>query len=472
MVHAVLTTPDNWFSRRVENISFVGERRVRRRVSVDVRISQEMRDAADGQGRFPLPVALMRKATLVGFDLRDEQGGALSAATSADTADMAYYVLRAAVDLAFETALAGEPGNNSGTPRNREPSKSLQDVLRAIAARERVDANKALQELPTATDPKLKADLALLLGQDGKLEPGLQKLAGDLADNFLLLAHVPVDSSRRVVKFCVEEEWETQADGRRAWAARPARWLCWAPGKYLLPTPGVGLCRSYHLEIEPPGGLVVAKATLEVAPAGKRAEKGEPNEAVYLKNNPVYPIAGYPSLAHLHMPARPRTGVVANAIVQLCPPAGGLLFAAWLASTASAILLGVTAYLVDCTAVDGIRPVCYVPDSDKGLVADAAVALLLALPVTAAVLIARPGEHVVAARLLAGVRALTLLVGACVYAAAVTLALGVPGDFLVLTWWASALLATGVASVLLVSLLRCAKLTRQLEGEARFSGWR
>src|SRR6476661_4212015 len=62
-----------WINRRVEGITFVDERTVRRRVSVDLRVPDVAPILFSGEdaGRRILPVACMRRKSLLNFDLRD-----------------------------------------------------------------------------------------------------------------------------------------------------------------------------------------------------------------------------------------------------------------------------------------------------------------------------------------------------------------------------------------------------------------
>src|SRR5207248_6685635 len=70
----------DWVVRRVENIDFLDERTVRRRVSVDFAAPPEavafLRD--DGRRVRILPLALMRRKSLINFDLRDEENRPIS----------------------------------------------------------------------------------------------------------------------------------------------------------------------------------------------------------------------------------------------------------------------------------------------------------------------------------------------------------------------------------------------------------
>jgi hypothetical protein len=68
-----------WVVRRVEHVSFLDERTVRRGVSIDyvappnaVTLRQP-----DGQHKHVLPMAIMRRKSLVNFDLRDHGGRSL-----------------------------------------------------------------------------------------------------------------------------------------------------------------------------------------------------------------------------------------------------------------------------------------------------------------------------------------------------------------------------------------------------------
>ena len=73
---------DKWIRRRVEKITFVDARTVRRQVSVDFELP--LVPPLDKRMEPPVylvPLALLHKEPLVGFDLRDEGGSSLPVLT-------------------------------------------------------------------------------------------------------------------------------------------------------------------------------------------------------------------------------------------------------------------------------------------------------------------------------------------------------------------------------------------------------
>jgi hypothetical protein len=70
---------EKWIHRRVESVSFSDDQTVVRRVSVDFTVPRSAPEMALPRGRSArlLPIAIIRKANLVSFDLRDSNGRAL-----------------------------------------------------------------------------------------------------------------------------------------------------------------------------------------------------------------------------------------------------------------------------------------------------------------------------------------------------------------------------------------------------------
>jgi hypothetical protein len=106
---------NDWIRRRVESIEFVSDVTVRRRVSVDFTLRAWMPEPIldwDESKVHYIPIALLNKEPLLGFDLRDEAGSAVPLLTRRRDSAIAAATLVAMAQLSIWVRLAGAVGTH------------------------------------------------------------------------------------------------------------------------------------------------------------------------------------------------------------------------------------------------------------------------------------------------------------------------------------------------------------------------
>jgi hypothetical protein len=368
----------SWVHRRVESVVFHDESTIRRRVSVDFTLPRGI-PAIPGLGQpvHYVPLTLLRKRTLVSFDLRDESGATLPMLTAAQNG---------AIAAAALIAIAEEV-NGDTLP------DAVATQLRAVATGSETSGTQAFYSLLEGGGPNAAARLRIME------EPRLLALAQDLATNFIVIA--PLGDSagkRRIIKFSYDEP--VAAHGLTSAIAIQAPWQA---TRYVFRTPSAGDALSYHFEVEAPGDLEISTAGLRVrAPDGTEFADDDQGS---LKRSHLY-VSGAPY------------GAAGLAWVDLVPRRPGLLRAGLLTAIFTAALLTAGRFRVH----------------QIGEHRDAAMALALAIPGLVAAYIARPGEHRIATGLLFGLRLLILIAGLTAVLVAAALVAGYTGAHLRTIW--------------------------------------
>jgi hypothetical protein len=233
---------DAWIKRRVETIEFVSDTIVVRHVSVDFRLRSWLPDAILTWGedeRFHyMPLALLEKAPLAAFDLRDESGRALSLLTRQKNAAIAAAMLSALAQTTVWTSLSmspcwnerGEAGRVPRDPRQIIVPRTLEDDLFRItylpyeSQDDQHGAGDVLKSFPgprphtarpldewewetsdggaTFTSNATEEEWRWLLIRD----PRMRQLLRDMAH--LWMVSVPIKDEprrRRLIKFCYQE---------------------------------------------------------------------------------------------------------------------------------------------------------------------------------------------------------------------------------------------------------------------------
>lgn len=205
LVLELISTWPEWVHRRVETLSFEDEKTVLRAVSVDFTLPEGLRSPLpqiDGHDTYAVPVALLRKAALRRFDLRDETGRSLPLMTSAENGVVAAGVLyNAAEVLPDDEDLAGLP---------RQLPAELRAELWRIANSDGTAGMKAWETLvhPAPDDSYVVGAWRRILGES----QDFMSLTSDLARNFLVLTPIVTESAqRRIVKFSYEQTEEEVA---------------------------------------------------------------------------------------------------------------------------------------------------------------------------------------------------------------------------------------------------------------------
>jgi hypothetical protein len=399
IVYQLLASPHEWVSRRVESVQFLGADLVRRRVSVAFVIPGATASSDREKPVIaPIPLVLRDKSFLTSVSVWDESGAALPVFTRSECAFVAWSAL-----------VAGAESLNGATV-----SEDLQAELRLVAGEVKgPDLLDELRSSSASNSPREKAGLELQALQAGENGGGLSRVTNDLAYNYLLLMQVgDTPGTRRIITVTFDVHSERQQRERLSLG------LGFRPTEYRFDVPSVGDAASFHFELETPVELVHAGARLEV-----NSVEGERETREIDKSNP-----------RLHLHATCPGGAPCGPVrVGLRPPRQGFLRAVFFTGVFVTVLLALGALF--SKRVSDTR-------------AEAALALLLAVPGTVIAFISRPGEHEVASRVLVGVRALVLVQSLLLYAAAITVATGVSG-WALQGIWAGLALVSAVCSFLL-----------------------
>ena len=410
-----------WVLRRVEKIAFESDRGVSRRCSVELMVRPDAPVFEDRAGRryWLVPLSLMRRQTLVNFDLRDEHGESVTMPGIRLAQRLDESILLAAAEA------AGADATDAGL-------RSLVHDLVAGRKNEVIAAMAALETGEPAADPAF-----------------LRRLHR-LRYNFSLYVFLPEDAGpHRLLWMSFDEptDWRfrrpvlrTPEDGPATYEPghRVGRWergqllagFGLIPTRVRFQTPAAENATSYHVEVTAPPGVQIVQASLL---AGRPNDPGRHVSVDHVRGNK--PVVG---LHALEVP----NGSLCRAQVELAVPSRGWLTAMVLSCW---LILGVP--LSVATHWSGDWP------SDK---LTNVVVLLLSTSAGVLTLVSQRDEGGVAARLVSRLRA----VGTVATALPVVLAglitygnLTAGGDHLqlarVLVWVLSAVAA---AAALLLSL--------------------
>ena len=295
-----------WVLRRVEKVSFVSDRRIARRSSIEFRVRNDapilvhgdhntnagdngngslvgMSDQRRDPGEYWLiPLSVMRRRTLVGLELRDETGASLKMLGLRFTQKLDESMLRAA-------ALLGDPTLNGSLPA--EPAAYVRRVISGTY--DEVKAAKQdyhdWQMAKEAGDESLRA----LPARVAELHPFFDNVLfrtvlERMWHNFTLYVMLPRDQGRhRLLQLGFQEEvtWSYQVStlsppdyrqdgsgGRDVLAYLPMQpvkrrealleRLGFRTTRVRFLTPSAENCASYHFEFTAPTGLGISEAAL------------------------------------------------------------------------------------------------------------------------------------------------------------------------------------------------------------------
>jgi len=420
-----------WVLRRVEQVSYIDDTTVRWRVSATVRwppvdiFPEEVRPR-EGQ-KIYVPLALLKKAPLVQFDLRDEGGASLMVLPTEENVRLAAV---GAAAMIWSLALA-----------ERTRTEPSDDVIATVQAIVGAGPRQAQVILDRALDGELGRILSVM--------DEYRALVAELASSFMLL--VPVEyhaGQERVLKFAYSSVLPWSRSARNV-ASR----LGWTDNEVVLTSLPLGSAGSYHIDIAAPDNVHLAHAVLTgeyvvdehgrdpaVALAGTGGD-GSPEFAevsidldedgdsphVNLHSSrpartflaaaakasvrggaPGHPVEQPPaSVAGTQgRPTRPQRSDKGFATIRFRPETSGVFAALTLLSIVNVILL------------------FWAKSRLSDLDGQVAAAVLLAVPVLIVGYLARPGEHRFATRLLSGVRLAALLPTACTLSVAMLVAGG------------------------------------------------
>ena len=367
-VALLLLDPREWIFRRVESIQFLDELTIRRRVSVDFDADELMASAAPpGQ---PVPLALLEREGLVGFDLRDEASNAVPLLTAEQGGRLTLSALAALAESIL----------------GHRPSKGiLRDLAQLVSAADQAEGVNALAAFERQAGHS--RDHQSLVN-----DPSFSRLVRTLVDAFVLFT--PLERpGRRIVKFSyIEAIGRPRAVRDRLVIALGS--LGWFPVRYFFDIPALGESSSYHFEVAAPSGLHLVDPVIE--PSGR-----EGYTAVTIRR-----VGRTRSVAHFYIAdAEPEDS--ARARVDLRPPRRGLV-----ALSAGACFL--VALFLSLISLEGSPT------------AQGTSSLLLAIPTILTFAASRAGEHPLLGHAVTGLRAVVIGCGLASFTAVLQISLELP----------------------------------------------
>lgn len=398
-----------WVHRRVETIELVSEATVRRRTSNDLSLSTFAPPpppaGVPGAATELVPLTLLAKRPLVGFDVRDESGAPLPVLTRAQNGRLAWELLLAAAEL------------DRGSPPPADVVVALRDLV--VADADGASTRLAPAASPVGGDgPEVPASALYPLAASPLLGP----LVAELATNFLLVVPVPFEPGRRrVLALTYLEPLVRDRDDLSAQ-------LGWRPSSLVFDLAPLAFSSSYHVEVLAPVGLTIVGGRIEAAGGGDGGGR----------------LVATAERLHAHLPGggSAETADPARAVVEVAVARRGLLRAGTLTAWGALALLVALGAFAD-----------RVDDRTHGPLA----ALLLLVPTIAAAWLVRPGEHGLVASLLFWGRAAILVVSVVAMSAATTVVLAASSPVLAPLLVLHALVTLAPTLALTLALVRAAR---------------
>jgi hypothetical protein len=418
-----------WVVRRVEHMTFLDDRTVRRRVSVDYLSPRDAVTFVGPDGKElvrVLPLTIMRKKSLINFDLRQEDGRPLPLLGLREAQALTLATVSAWASIALSEKNAG--------PLSKVTRKILKDAVTGDQG-EMITAYEVIAE---AREGQLAT-----LRDDNVFKGVLDRFA----NSFLLYSIDDGPSgARRIVKFSYDEPLELRyrppgykpmtADGASCvggtdsgrpdgdpqgptyeptyeeshdtlpwWKPEPLKAsLGFTPTLIRVPVPAAELAASFHFEITaPPEVSIVAARLLAGRPATRsscderkpdppppRMASAQASPMARPRDRPSFDMisGGYPTV-DLHVAEVPF-GSLSRAQVALQANTKG-----WLATAVMACWLATATLIASYFA--------------RNPASDVASTVLLSFTAGMVALLARPDPHQMVSRLLSGVRYLAAL---------------------------------------------------------------
>lgn len=465
----------NWVNRRVECMEFLDTRAVRRHISVDFDVPADSPSILVGEQQFRLvPITNLPKGSLVAFDIKDENGSALWLPTSDYSSNIlastvAYWaksilgtdsltadltqIINGPAELGREWAPFGAAAALIDAENRYSDAAQILSTISgwllafwSISLRKRLTL-RGLRQLRSLQRQWARAQAGINAASENRLKAqhDWRNIASDkksavmtlmkveqfrrqleeLARNIVVLAAVTSPpKARRIVKLTFESAITYRTPkGLLRRLMQSAGWRCW---RVDVPIGGRG--GIHHLEAAAPPGVDIVR--IMVTPW----EGGRPVE-------PISQPGGSPHV-HVRVPADRPDRSQARIFLRVSRP--GWLTISWLV----ALVIGAVMFAGRLRlSVIFYNPPGQPPGSEA---ATAAILLLALLGVVAAVL-ARPGEHPLASRLLVLARLLILIDAAVVLSATGALVLHRPHAPVTATLWTWLLVITLVVAGLITA---------------------
>jgi hypothetical protein len=256
----LLLQSSSWVSHRAEHVSFRDDRSVVRRVTVEYYVPEQapVFRGDDGQTYSLVPLSVMRRKTLVNFEIRDDGGKSVVMPTLRQNQAITESMLLACADATLGRADTAD-------------SVGVAEFVHQVISGDQQALSAAYESLRCRTAAPAVLDLA---GQRI-----FRAVLDRLADNFVLWVMIPAGAPRRrKLTFCCDEPldlhyrepgYEEKEDkyklGDRLRAWRPRVW-CSALGltttRIRFPVPAAENAASFHFEIDAPKGVQIVEASL------------------------------------------------------------------------------------------------------------------------------------------------------------------------------------------------------------------
>lgn len=286
----LLLQSSSWVSHRTEHVSFRDDRSVVRRVTVEFHVPEQapVFRGDDGQAYSLVPLSVMRRKTLVNFELRDDQGRSVVLPSLRQNQAITESMLLACADATLELG-----SNKKGAGDASRPE--IADFVHHVVSGDQEKLALAYDDLSRSTAAPAVLDLVK--------QCMFKAILDRLADNFVLWVMIPAGAPRRrVLTFSCDEplhlyyrepgfkENEYKL-GKKLSPWRPSVWrsaLGLTTTRIRFPVPAAENAASFHFEIDAPKGVQIAEASLlagrpkQASPSFDRVQGGFPTVGLHV----------------------------------------------------------------------------------------------------------------------------------------------------------------------------------------------
>ena len=377
----LLLQSSTWVSHRTEHVSFRDDRSVARKVTVEFHVPEQAPIflGDDGQAYRLVPLSVMRRKTLVNFELRDGDGRTVVLPSLRHNQAITESVLLACADATTEQTSVTK---RAATVSHPEIAAFVHQVV--SGSQEQLAA--AYESLTRQAAAQVVLDLA------GHCM--FRAILDRLADNFVLWVMIPAGAPRRrVLTFSCDEPLHLRYHepgfqenqyrlGKTLGFWRPSVWssaLGLTATRIEFPVPAAENTDSFHFEIDAPKGIQITRASLLA---------GRPKQA---RSSLDHVQGGFPTVG-LHVIEVPN-GSLSRAQIGLQVVTRG-----WL-----------TASMLSAWAVFALLLAFATHDAVLRRTGDLPALILVALASGIAAIIAQPDAHGLSAHLLKSARALATI---------------------------------------------------------------
>jgi len=366
-----------------------------RRVTVEFYVPEQapIFRGDDGQDYSLIPLSVMRRKTLVNFQIRDDEGRPVAMPSLRQNQAITESLLLACAD-------ATTAGYSSQDPENR---RQIEKFVHRVVCGTQQDLVAAYRSLKKDDDPETAPETAPEAVLKLAAQPGFKAILDRMADGFVLWVMIPAGGPRRrVLTFSCDEPLylRYREPGHKKGNHKPDRephayelggtlkpWrltvlgaaLGLTPTRIQFPVPAAENAASFHFEVDAPQGLQIVEASLLAGPPGDMKPEFDRVQG-------CFPTVG------LHVIEVPN-GSLSRAQIGLQVANRG-----WLLTS-----------MFSCWAVFGLLLAFAIHRAALKLTGDLPVVILIALAAAVAGFVAQSDAHGLAAQLLKWVRALALI---------------------------------------------------------------